>query len=146
MVEAPVPLVAIVGFKRSKAALLGGVRILVVRDGTVRLLGKKNRVDLDAPVHTLTARLTRTRVVQVRSATTLSIVYGLSEMTRLTKDLQAIVLREGHDAVQQSEDAEFIGPVPAGMVPAMSPRHVIGLAQAGRAIADGLHTRGVREG
>lgn len=139
MPEDTPPLVALVGFKRSKRALAGGVRVLVVRDGTVRILGKKGRVDLDARVGELTARLTRTRTVELRSETGSLIVYGFSEMTNVASELEELAARE-------SAGAELIGPTPAGALGFLSPKQVTGAAAVSRAIADALHERGVAEG
>ena len=47
MTDPVAPLVAIVGGKTSRFAPFGTARVLVVRDGVVRILGKKGRVDLE---------------------------------------------------------------------------------------------------
>lgn len=130
------PVVALVGFKRSKLAFAGGTRILVVRDGTVRILGKQGRVDLDVGVDDLTARLTRTRTVELRSPETAVIVYGLTDVTKVPKELERIAIEES------SEDAELIGPAPAGALGVYSLKGLAGQARTSRAIADALHARG----
>lgn len=139
MVERVAPLVALVGFKRRKLAVAGGVRVLVVRDGIVRLFGKNGRVDLDVAVGDLVAALTRTRVVELRSASDSLFIYGITDMTRITRGLQEVVVRE-------SDGAELIGPAPSGHLGFLSPKTPIKQAQTCRAILEALHHRGVHQG
>lgn len=139
MSDGTVPLVAVVGFKRSRLAWVGPVRVLVVHDGRVRLHDKNDRVDIDVPVDQLTARLTRTRTVHLRWPEGSAIVYGISEMTRLKGQLKEIVEREG-------EGAEFIGTTPVGALGVYSPKNVTGTAAASRAVAQALHERGIAAG
>ncbi|MQA74790.1 MAG: hypothetical protein GEU88_10700 [Solirubrobacterales bacterium] len=140
MSEGAPPLVALVGFKRSKLSLAGGVRVLVVPDGTVRILGKKGRVDLDAAVGELSARLTRTRTVELRSDAGSLIVYGFTEMTKVATELEEIAARE-------SADAELIGPTPSALfLGFLTPKDATEPATASRAIAEALHERGVGQG
>lgn len=140
MPENLAPLVALVGFKRRKMAPVGGSRVLVVRGGTVRILGKGGRVDLEAGVGELTARLTRTRTVELRAGETSMVVYGTSDVTRVRGELERVAIDES------SEDAELIGPAPAGASGVYSVKGLKGQAEASRAIADALHARGVAAG
>lgn len=140
MAGAGSPLVALVGFKRSRWAWAGGMRVLALRDGTVRILGKKGRIDLEVAVHELTARLTRTRTVELRSGTGSVIVFGVLQLGRIPNELERIAVLEG------GYDAELIGPVPTGFLGVYSPGNVTGQAKASRALADALHARGVGEG
>lgn len=126
MVEVTTPLVAVVGYKRSKLAPFGGQRVLVVRDGAVRLLGKQGRVDLEVPVQALTARLTKTRTVELRANGRSMIVYGFSQLSAVPTQLQQLA----HD---QSFGAEFIGLSATG-------------AKTSKALAEALHRRGVAQG
>lgn len=136
---APPPLVALVGFKKSKLALGGGVRVLVVRDGSVRLHGKRGRLDLDCRIGEISARLTKTRTVELTHTGGVCYVYGFSDITSVAAELTEIVLREG-------PGAEVLGPVPSGALGVLSPRQVTGAAQVGAMLAEELHRRGARSG
>lgn len=135
MNDVAIPLVAIVGFKRNRFAPLGGMRVLTVRDGVVRLQGK-NGTDLESEVAALTARLTRTRTVRLESAAGSAYIYGFAQLSKLPDALSQIVIRE-------SAGAELIGPCPPGALGVMSPKNVTGAAKVSRALADALHERGV---
>lgn len=126
MIEVTTPLVAVVGCKRSKLAPMGGQRVLVVRDGFLRILGKQGRVDLDVPVQQVTARLTVTRTIELRAPGKSMIVYGFSQLSAVPRELQQLA----HD---QSLGAEFIGLTATG-------------AKTSRALADALHRRGAGQG
>ncbi|MGH3097237.1 MAG: hypothetical protein ACRDMV_14715 [Streptosporangiales bacterium] len=126
MIEVTTPLVAVVGYKRSKLAPMGGQRVLVVRDGFLRILGKQGRIDLDVPVQQATARLTVTRTVELRANKSSAIVYGFSQLSAVPRELQQLA----HD---QSLGAEFIGLTATG-------------AKTSRVLVEGLHRRGVAQG
>lgn len=126
MIEVTTPLVAVVGYKRSKLAPAGGVRVLVVRDGVVRLFGTKGRIDLEVPVQALTVRLTKTKTVELRANGSSVIVYGFSKLTAVANELQQI-------AHHQSLGAEYIAPSAIG-------------AKTSRLLADALHQRGAGQG
>jgi hypothetical protein len=132
-------LVALVGFKRSRLAWFGGIRAFVVRDGIVRILGKRGRVDLEVPVASLTARLTRWRVVELRSGSGSVVVYGFTETTKVPDEVAEIAARE-------ADGAELIGPAPAGALGFYSPKQVTGAAAISRALAEALHARGAAGG
>ncbi|OEV04517.1 hypothetical protein [Streptomyces oceani] len=138
MTEGVAPLVALIGFKRSKWAWMGGHRVLTVRDGRVRVLGRKG-VDLDVPVREMTARLTRARAIEVRAPEQSAIIFGVLELGNLHTELRQILVAE-------SEGAELIGPAPTGFLGVYSPKAVTGQAQVGRAITEALHARGVGQG
>jgi hypothetical protein len=131
--------VALIGCKRSKFAMGGRHRVLTVRDGQVRIRGKQSAVDLDAPVSALTARLTRTRTVELRTDTVSVFIFGIMELGAIHRELQQIVADE-------SAGAELIGPVPEGVLSVYSPRAVTGTAKVSRALAEALHERGVGHG
>ena len=131
----PPPLVAMVGFKRSRLAWFGGIRVLVARDGIARLLGRRGRVDLEVPIASLTARLTKWRVVELRSDSGSVIVYGFTEITKVSAELEEIAARE-------ADGAELIGPAPAGALGFYSPKQVTGAAAVSRALTEALHERG----
>lgn len=139
------PLIAFVGFKRSKLAMAGGVRLLVVRDGTVRIHGKQGRVDLDAAVASVSARLTRTKSVELRSAEGSLMVYGISELTRIPKELDGLAVRELESTlVDGKHDALVVGPGPTGFTPVFPLKDLLGAVKASRAIAEAMHERGAR--
>ncbi|MBC3194491.1 hypothetical protein H7X46_25920 [Pseudonocardia sp. C8] len=139
MSRAPAPLVALVGCKRSRFAMAGRHRVLTVRDGRVRILGRQGAVDLDAPVGAVTARLTRTRTVELRTDATSVYVFGVLELGNLHRELQQI-------AADASAGAELIGPEPSGFLGIYSPKAVTGTARISSAIAEALHERGVGQG
>lgn len=145
MAEALPPLIAFVGFKRTKLAMAGGVRLLVVRDGTARILGKGGRVDLDTAVESLAVRLTRTKTVELRSETGSVIVYGISNMTKIAKELDDLAVRELETTVVDGKhDALVIGPGPTGFTPLFPLKDLLGAVKASRAVADAMHERGAR--
>ncbi|TCP40760.1 hypothetical protein EV191_12810 [Tamaricihabitans halophyticus] len=141
------PLIALVGFKRTKIAMVGGVRILVVRAGTVRILGTKGRVELDVTVPDLAARLTRTRTVELRSAAGSAYVYGVPDATRIRKELQELATHELNTAAADAQDdIEVLGPVPTGFTPLIPIKALTGQVRLSRTLTDALHRRGVAHG
>ena len=139
MITPQTPLVAIVGFKRSKWPLPGGIRVLTVRDAVVRLLGKKQRVDLDVAVGELTARLTRTREVELRTDSGAVYIYGFTTTASIPDEINQITIRE-------SEGAELIGPAPGGVLGVLTPTEVTKGASGSRQLVEALHLRGVGVG
>lgn len=146
MTEAKPPLIAFVGFKRSKLAMAGGIRLLVARDGRVRILGKEDRVDLDEAIEGLTARLTKTKTVELRSDSGSVIIYGMTDRPRIHKDLDNLAVRELETTVVDGKhNALVVGPGPTGFTPMFPLKDLLGQVKASRAVADGLHERGARE-
>jgi hypothetical protein len=139
MAEGPAPVVALIGFKGSKLALMGRMGVLVVRDGGVRVLGRKGRVPLDVAASALTARLTRTGTVALRSGGTSMIIYGVAELGNLHTELRRILIDE-------SQGAEVVGPAPTGVLGVYSVRAVTGPAKISRALAEALHAHGAGQG
>lgn len=126
--------------------MLGGTRLLVVRDGVVRIIGKRGQVDFESPVASLTVRLTRTKTVELKSDETSAIVYGISELTRLPKELDELAVRELQSTeVDGKHNATVIGPGPTGFTPLIPLKDLIGAVKASRAVADALHERGARK-
>ncbi|AXK34963.1 hypothetical protein DVA86_22270 [Streptomyces armeniacus] len=139
MVEAPPPVVALIGFKRSKMALVGRMGVLVIRDGTVRVLGRKGSVPLDAAVGALTARLTKTGSVELAADGQSMVIYGVADLGNVHQELQQIIIDESHGA-------ELIGPAPTGVLGVYSLKAVTGPAKISRALTEALHARGAGQG
>lgn len=140
MPETTAPLLALVGYKRSRFALMGGVHVLAVRDGHLRIINRKDVVVLEAPLADCTARLMRTRSVDFRADGRSVVLFGVSTTVTIPASLQEIAVREGRD------DAEVIGPADGGIPGVLTARDVKGTAAAGRAISEALRERGVPQG
>ncbi|MEU3269322.1 hypothetical protein ABZ639_00665 [Saccharomonospora sp. NPDC006951] len=137
------PLVALVGFKRSKLAMLGGVRLLVVRDGVARLLDGKGTTDLDVAMGELTVRLTRTKTVELRTDSVSAYVYGIPDATRIREDLKQVIARELDLATGGgTREVAVLGPVPSGFTTLMPIKELAGQIRMGNALAEALRQRG----
>lgn len=119
--------------------MMGSAHILVVRDGTVRILDKNDTPVFENPVTAVTARLTKSRVVHLQSGAESTIVYGMTDITRLPKSLRAIADRE-------AVNAQLIEPAKTGALGVYSPKGVTGAAALSRQILEGLVERGAQPG
>lgn len=140
MPETTSPLLALVGYKRHKLALMGGVHVLAVRDGHLRIINRKDVVVMEAEVADCTARLMRTRSVDFRAGGRAVVLFGVSTTVTIPSSLHEIAVREGRD------DAEVIGPADGGIPGVLTVRDVQGTAAVGRAISEALRERGVPAG
>ncbi|HVX47503.1 MAG TPA: hypothetical protein VHC49_26680 [Mycobacteriales bacterium] len=139
MDRSTLPLLAVVGFKAGRFAPFGGVRILAFRDGVFRVLGRKNRIDIDTPINQLTVRLTRTRTVELSSPGGSGFAYGVPDDTKLRGELVDIARAE---LDRMGEDGELLGPIPTGWAGPASLRALRGQIQVSKELTEALHARG----
>lgn len=91
------PLVSLVGFMHrrwTRLGIFGGIRVLVVHDGTIRLLGEHGRVDLDTTISAVTAKLTLTKAVKLSTRSDFMFVYGFPQVGEISREFTAIAARE----------------------------------------------------
>lgn len=137
----PDPLVTIVGFKRARWTPLGGARVLVVRDGRLRVLDADGRAAVDVPLSTVRARTTVVKTIRLSWDGGGATIYGLVPRTaHYPPALEEV-------AHQQTD----IGPgelVASGWAPGQRPRLAVARdanAETRRILA-ALRSRGVADG
>jgi hypothetical protein len=140
MPVAPPPLVALVGFKRSRWAPFGQVRLLTVRDGRMRVLDQHGRALVDVPVDGLSARLTPTRSVHLVWADGSAMVYGVTTQS----GTPSRGIRERLAA--ESVGAEVLGQRAGGAAGAITVGDIKHVTRGSQAIAAALHARGAAGG